>query len=314
MPHQGDHRSPPPRGDSRSNTPRRSESPRRRDNQRSPSRSPQRPAADQGPPNFQTQIYVAGISRNVTADDLRQPFEKFGDVREVIMKGRYAFIDFKDVKDAQTAVQELHMTHFAGNTLIVENTKKNGGGPREGGRATGPQDKDECWRCGEFGHWANECGRRGGDRRGGHDRRDNYRRRSNSRDRRRSPPPHYRQRRSSRSDSRENERREGRCFGCKQRGHIKAHCPERGGDRRGDMRGDRYGDRRRDDRMGGYGRDGPSRRYHSRSRSPPRDRRGHRDYQDRSPPRDRRDYSPRSRSPPRRYDRNDSRSPAYNHM
>lgn len=108
VPHQGEelHRSPPRRGDSRSNTPRRSESPRRRDNQRSPSRSPNqdRPAADQGPPNFQTQIYVAGISRNVTADDLRQPFEKFGDVREVIMKGRYAFIDFKDVKDAQTAV------------------------------------------------------------------------------------------------------------------------------------------------------------------------------------------------------------------
>jgi RNA recognition motif-containing protein len=113
--------------------------------------------------NTQTQIYVAGISRNVTADDLRVPFEKFGPVREVIMKGKYAFIDFKDVKDAAAAVQELHNTQFAGQTLTVERTRRNGGGPR-GGRS-GPQEKDECWRCGGFGHWSNECGRRGGDRR-----------------------------------------------------------------------------------------------------------------------------------------------------
>jgi hypothetical protein len=45
------------------------------------------------------------------------------------------------------------------------------------------------------------------------------------------------------------------------KGHIKAHCPERGG-RGGDMRDRPFGgDRRRDDRMrGGYNRDGPSRR------------------------------------------------------
>ena len=51
---------------------------------------------------------MAGISRNVTADDLRIPFEKFGVVREVIMKGKYAFIDFRDVKDAQAAVLDMN--------------------------------------------------------------------------------------------------------------------------------------------------------------------------------------------------------------
>jgi len=42
------------------------------------------------------------------------PFEKYGPVREVIMKGKYAFIDFRDVKDAGNAVLELNNTLFEG--------------------------------------------------------------------------------------------------------------------------------------------------------------------------------------------------------
>ena len=63
------------------------------------------------------------------------------------------------------------------------------------------------------------------------------------------------------------------------------------------MRDRHMGDRRRDDRMGGGGgygrRDAPDRRYVSRSRTPPRDRRA----VDRSPHyNDRREqYSPRDR-------------------
>jgi RNA recognition motif-containing protein len=49
----------------------------------------------------------------VTGDDLRQHFEKFNPI-DVIMKGKYAFVDFKDVKDAEAAVKNLHNTSFAG--------------------------------------------------------------------------------------------------------------------------------------------------------------------------------------------------------
>ena len=69
---------------------------------------------DERPQSYPTQIYVTGISRNVTADDLRQPFEKFGRVREVIMKGKYAFIDFKELEEAQMAVQEMNNQSFMG--------------------------------------------------------------------------------------------------------------------------------------------------------------------------------------------------------
>ena len=143
------------------------------------------------------------------------------------------------------------------------------------------------------------------DREGGKYRR---RRSSDSRERLRPSSP---RRRYSRSDSREVDRREGRCFGCGDRGHIRAHCPNSRGGARGV---NRYDDRKRDhyrsqqnpeynDRSG-YGLQ--RRREKSTSRSPPqvRDRRpSRRDYNDR-------DYSPRisprGRASPRPYKRNGS--------
>lgn len=55
---------------------------------------------------------------------MRLPFEKFGDVAEVIMKGRYAFIDFKDVDGAKAAVLAMNGVDFKGEKLTVEHTKK----------------------------------------------------------------------------------------------------------------------------------------------------------------------------------------------
>jgi len=41
-------------------------------------------------------IYVAGISRKITADDLREPFEKFGAIKQILMKNRYSFIEYEN--------------------------------------------------------------------------------------------------------------------------------------------------------------------------------------------------------------------------
>ena len=72
-----------------------------------------------------TTIYVAGISRKVTADDLREPFEKFGPVKEIIMKNRYSFIEYENIKDAKDAVQAMNGKPFQGYDLRVELTCKN---------------------------------------------------------------------------------------------------------------------------------------------------------------------------------------------
>jgi len=221
-----------------------------------------------------SQIYVKGISRSIVAEDLKEAFEQYGPIRDIVMKGVYAFIEFVDPKDADVAIAKMDKQTLKGHELTVEKTRKirlisfclgEKGVAGTRGARSGPGRNDECWNCGKTGHWANEC--RSG--RGRHMDRDRdggrYRRRSDSRDRRRSPP---RGRRSSRSDSRDIDRREGRCFGCQERGHIRANCPNNPS--RG--RDTRFVERRRDDRMPinrGYdSRDGPRRRNSSRSRSP----------------------------------------------
>lgn len=49
-------------------------------------------------------VYVAGISRSVIADDLREAFEKWGPIREIFMKGKYAFVEFESTKDGMVAI------------------------------------------------------------------------------------------------------------------------------------------------------------------------------------------------------------------
>jgi len=55
-----------------------------------------------------SQIYVRGISRSVVADDLKEAFEQYGQIREIVMKGAYAFIDFVDPKDVDEAITKMN--------------------------------------------------------------------------------------------------------------------------------------------------------------------------------------------------------------
>ena len=303
---------------------RRSESSRRgRENQRNYSPGMSQEKRDERPQEANTEIWVGGISRSITDEHLRELFDKFGPIKDIVMKGKYAFVHFREPKDATEAVQAVDGQMFEGAQLTVQKTKSKDGGPRR----YGPRREDECWRCGGRGHWSNECRERPIHRdRGGRD----FRRRSGSRDRYRRSPPRYggnRRDDRDRSDSRDAQRREGRCFLCNQRGHIKAQCPERGG-RGGDRRDSYPMYDRREPRMDYGGRRddrGDSRGHRYRSRTPERDRMRRsppRDY-GRSPPRDygrsppRREYgAPRDRnSPPRRAPSDEGRggSPYGNH-
>ncbi len=38
------------------------------------------------------QIYVGGISRRIREDDLEKAFAKYGKIRDISLKGKYAFI------------------------------------------------------------------------------------------------------------------------------------------------------------------------------------------------------------------------------
>ena len=67
---------------------------------------------------------MKGISRSTTADDLEQLFEKCGTIRDIVMKNKYAFIDFKSHDDAAEAVKTYNKTSQFGETLTVEQSRK----------------------------------------------------------------------------------------------------------------------------------------------------------------------------------------------
>lgn len=57
--------------------------------------SPGRGAAAEMDTDF-TQLYVAGISRSVRQESLRRYFESVGEVTEIVIKSKYAFINFRN--------------------------------------------------------------------------------------------------------------------------------------------------------------------------------------------------------------------------
>lgn len=69
------------------------------------------------------QLYVGGISPQIEAHHLRELYEPFG-VMEIIMKSRYAFVEFNELKDAEAAIAETNKVQFRGCKLVVEQPSK----------------------------------------------------------------------------------------------------------------------------------------------------------------------------------------------
>ena len=43
------------------------------------------------------------LSRNIRREDLQDEFAQFGHINELAFKGRYAFVDYEDPRDAEKA-------------------------------------------------------------------------------------------------------------------------------------------------------------------------------------------------------------------
>ena len=94
-------------------------------------------------------IYVGNLPQEVTEDDLRLTFEKYGkvDSTEIIKdwdnhqsKG-FGFVKMRSKDDGQTAIDGLNETELKGNTLTVNKaqplTDNHGGRGRHGENKTG---------------------------------------------------------------------------------------------------------------------------------------------------------------------------------
>uniref|UniRef100_A0A8C4Q7J3 RNA-binding protein 14 n=1 Tax=Eptatretus burgeri TaxID=7764 RepID=A0A8C4Q7J3_EPTBU len=103
-----------------------------------------------------TKLYVANISQDVTNLELRAKFEEFGAVAECDIVKDYAFVHMEREEGALEAIRRLNNTEFKTKRIQVELSRsKLRTYPGMGGRG-------ECFRCGEEGHWSQDCPRDGG--------------------------------------------------------------------------------------------------------------------------------------------------------
>ncbi len=88
-------------------------------------------------------IYIGNLSRDVTEDELKGLFSKYGSIKEVkIIKDPYSgeskgfgFLEMSNSSEAQKAISELNSKELKGKKLTVNEARpredKRGGGGRE---------------------------------------------------------------------------------------------------------------------------------------------------------------------------------------
>jgi len=142
-------------------------------------------------------VYVGDLGSNASKQEIEDAFGYYGPLRSVWVARNppgFAFVEFEDARDAEDSVRGLDGRSICGRRARVElSTGKSarghgGSGSRtRRGRSRGREDR--CYECGNRGHFARDCRRRG-------------RRRSRSRSRSRSRDVRSRSRSYSRSPKR----------------------------------------------------------------------------------------------------------------
>lgn len=70
-----------------------------------------------------SKLFVARIPPNVTQDALNGLFSKYGTLKYINLKVNYAFVQFENIEDAQTAAKELDGHQLEGQTIVVETAR-----------------------------------------------------------------------------------------------------------------------------------------------------------------------------------------------
>ncbi|XP_024084902.1 RNA-binding protein Rsf1-like isoform X3 [Cimex lectularius] len=93
--------------------------------------------------NVGTRVYVGGLDGEIKKEDLEIEFEKYGKLNSVWVAYNppgFAFIEFAERRDAETACEAMNNSKLLGTTLRVEISRGRGGrggGGRGGGRGRG---------------------------------------------------------------------------------------------------------------------------------------------------------------------------------
>ena len=69
-------------------------------------------------------IYIGGLKGEVVEDDLRYEFKKFGSIKKLSFKGRYAFIKYGEGSAASRAIKEMDDVRINRTRITVEQASK----------------------------------------------------------------------------------------------------------------------------------------------------------------------------------------------
>ncbi|CAH1992450.1 unnamed protein product [Acanthoscelides obtectus] len=93
-----------------------------------------------------TRVYVGGLDEKIKKEDIEGEFEKFGKLNSVWVAFNppgFAFVEFTELADAETACDNLNGTDFLGSKLRVEIARgrsRSRGAPRGRGGFRGGRD------------------------------------------------------------------------------------------------------------------------------------------------------------------------------
>eukprot|EP00921_Rhytidocystis_pertsovi_P002604 GHVQ01004501.1.p1 GENE.GHVQ01004501.1~~GHVQ01004501.1.p1 ORF type:complete len:513 (+),score=93.42 GHVQ01004501.1:168-1706(+) len=102
-------------------------------------------------------IYVGNLPPDCKDEDLRNEFQKFGELKSIDCKSRYAFLEFEEVESAEEALKNMNGAYFGSERIYVQPHKPGAGGQRRvggmgggmgggggpGGRRPGPGGRDQ---------------------------------------------------------------------------------------------------------------------------------------------------------------------------
>lgn len=104
-------------------------------------------------------LFVGNISSSTSPSELDKFFEYYGPCK-VNFKGKYAFVEFDEERDAEEAIEQTNNKDLGGRPLNVEWSKKSkrfdpskrrdqGGSPR--------RREEGCFACGSKNHFIKDC-------------------------------------------------------------------------------------------------------------------------------------------------------------
>ena len=104
-----------------------------------------------------SQIFVKNLPSNIDHDELKNKFEKFGEIKNITLKTGFCFIRYFNDYCAKDAIENMNDKTIGDNKITVKFAIDNPNNNDFRHPKKTPSATDRCNNCQELGHWAFQC-------------------------------------------------------------------------------------------------------------------------------------------------------------